>query len=165
MDTRSPIELLGAIVDEVDGLRQSDKRSHLPESLLREARDAVGTATKIGAQLSSLHDLAGQTITHVFDCLLRGEWLFYCQDGSYIAIEVQGYSDDAEICTARDYGGKGIANFLAPSDLHQVGLMTAEQCRQAERDIAVKKARLIKAHAERQLAEAAKTIADADADD
>ena len=163
MDTRSPVELLGAIVDEVEGLRRTDPKSHLPESLLREAREAVGAATQTGAALSSLHDLAGQTITHVFDCLLRGEWLFYCQDGSYIAIEVQGFSDDAEICTARDYGGKGISNFLAPSEMLQVGLMTADQCKQAEREIAVEKAKLIKARAERQLAEATKTLSDASA--
>ena len=38
---KSPIEILGEILDEVEGLRRTDARSHLPERLMREAKAAL----------------------------------------------------------------------------------------------------------------------------
>ena len=60
---RSPIELLGAVLDEVEGIRQTDKRSHLPKMLMLELKDALqpaGSVNGCGAQLRDVDGLVGE---------------------------------------------------------------------------------------------------------
>jgi len=74
---RSPIELLGAVLDEVEGIRQTDKRSHLPKMLMLELKDALqpaGSVNGCGAQLRDVGGLVGETIAQVFYGVSSWPW-------------------------------------------------------------------------------------------
>ncbi len=137
-DPRSPIELLGAILDEVEGLRRTDARSFLPEALVMEARRALdesgfglGALTK---RLTDPGDLQGRTIAHVFDGSLRsGDMLLLCTDGSFLVLEAGGGEDDPYICVAPQWSGPEIKDYLRPSDMVTAGLMTMQQMKEIER--------------------------------
>lgn len=138
---KSPADVLGAIIDEVEGLRRTDTRSHLPESLLREARMSLehhigGFGS--GSQLSEIHGLVGRTVSHVFDCdLKRAQIVIVCTDGAYLALDTELDGDDTYVSVdSRGFYGKnecGIAAYLKPADLVEVGLMTKAEQQQVER--------------------------------
>lgn len=138
---KSPAEVLCAIIDEVEGLRRTDSRSHLPESLLREARMALEECVGgfgSGSQLSEIHGLVGRTVSRVFDCdLKRAQVVIVCTDGAYLALDTELDGDDTYVSVdSRGFYGKseeGIASYLRPADLVEVGLMTKAEQQQVER--------------------------------
>lgn len=137
MEIRGPVEILGAIVDEVEGLRRTDPKSHLPECLLREARAALEVAVPIGEKpgskmLKDARDLEGRVVSHVFtDDLRSGQMVIACADGSFMALEVEGDRDeDGSISVMRGrYSGDHISAYLRDDDLVTLGLMTNEEKR------------------------------------
>lgn len=137
---KSPIEILGEILDEVEGLRRIDARSHLPERLMREARAALeadGKGLGSGSQLNSVEALVGRTVSHVFDGdLKRAQMLIVCTDGAFVALDTEQDGDEHFVTT---YGGgwgwkNGVADYLRPAELVEIGLMTKEQHRLLERE-------------------------------
>jgi len=138
---KSPAEVLGAIIDEVEGLRRTDTRSHLPEGLLREARMSLEASIGgfgSGSQMSDIHGLVGRTVSHVFDCdLKRAQIVIVCTDGAYLALDTELDGDDTYVSVdSRGFYGKnegGIAAYLKPADLVEVGLMTKAEQQQVER--------------------------------
>lgn len=157
MEIRGPVEILGAIVDEVEGLRRTDTKSHLPEFLLREARAALdeNTASASGAQLSAIDGLIGRTVSHVFeDGLNRAQVVIVCTDGSFIALECDGDADDGfiKVDTLRSYSEKsGLPAYLSPSGLVEVGLMTEAERKKLEHDEKLKAIEQAKKRAESQM--------------
>lgn len=153
---RSPIELLGAVLDEVEGIRQTDKRSHLPKMLMLELKDALqpaGSVNGCGAQLRDVDGLVGETIAQVFDCGLRnGDLVIVCESGAFIALEAEADGDDASISVCDRFNGdKGLLTYLRPSDMVTAGVMTQEAAREAERQEQIEAAR-------KQLARAQATV-------
>lgn len=146
-DPRSPIELLGAILDEVEGLRRTDARSYLPAPLLAEARMALdetglsGTATT--CLLRSVDDLAGRTVAHAFEGdLKRGDVLLMMTDGTFIVLEAEGGDDYNEASISLvSWGSADLRDYLRPHDLVTAGLMTHQQQREVERQERLEKAR------------------------
>lgn len=159
---RSPIELLGAILDEVEGLRRTDARSFLPTALIMEARLAleeagISTSPK-SKRLSYVEDLQGRTVEHVFDSeLKRGDLVILCSDGSFLPLEGNYDGDDHAYISVIGWGGHDLKEYLRPADLVKAGLMTLEEKREAERAEEVEKARkrLERAMADAKLAQAA----------
>ena len=148
MTDRSPIQLIGDILDEVEGLRRTDPRSHLPERLLAQMRDALAPHAPPGAATGpvDLTSLVGETIEHVFESgVTRGDVLILCSSGAFCVLEVGDPGDDSYISSLRGFGG--LKDHLKPRELEQVGLIT-----RAEREEADKK--LMVEAAERQLARA-----------
>jgi hypothetical protein len=141
MSIDTPIRLLEAIVDEVEGLRRTDARSFLPEPLLRRARDVLTPHTAApgagGAQLRSPDDLVGHTIAHVFDGSLKhGDLVLVTADGSFLALRAEGDDEEASIETCSSgYGptARTLASFVYPGDLKRAGLLSESECRQIER--------------------------------
>ena len=156
MRERSPVELLGAILDEVEGLRRIDPKSHLPKALLREAREVIGGVCGARQLLSDTGDLVGRTIDHVFTSgLLRGDALFLCSDGSYLVLAIDGTGDDAGIgVRSNAYTDKGIAEFLSRSDLCEIGLMSQAQRLEEECQEELKSAQAAVSAARQRLANA-----------
>lgn len=159
---RSPIELLGAILDEVEGLRRTDARSFLPVALIMEARLAledVGlAASPKSKKLSYVEDLQGRTVEHVFDGdLKRGDLVILCSDGAFLPLEANYESEDHAYISVIGYGGHDLKEYLRPADLLEAGLMTLEEKREAERAEEVEKARrrLERATADAKIAQAA----------
>lgn len=165
MTERSPVEILGAILDEVEGLRRTDQRSYLPETLIREARSVFGhTAEGIGTmQLRDPSALRGKIIEHVFYCSLDdGGLVLVCSDGAFLVLEAQSDGDAACIQPA-SYWGKSLADFLCPADQETAGLITAAQ-RQELENRQRKEAALDKVErAERAAAAARRDLADLEA--
>ena len=160
MQERGPIEILGAIIDEVEGLRRTDARSHLPDSLMREARAALEVHTVVGkpggAQLSSIDGLVGRTVSHVFDSdLRRAQVVILCADGSFLALESQRDADESYISvdTLRTWGppSRGLADYLNPADLVAAGLMTEAEATQIEKEAKKAEIDAAKARAETQI--------------
>lgn len=148
MITRSPIQLIGDILDEVEGLRRTDFRSFLPERLLSQMRETIepDVTTSGASGPVDLTSLVGDTIDHVFESgVTRGEVLILCASGAFCVLEVGDPGDDSYISSMRGFGG--IKDHLSPRELESVGLIT-----RAEREEADKKLLLEKA--ERQLARA-----------
>ncbi len=145
--SRSPIELIGAVLDEVEGIRQTDNRSHLPKMLMLELNDAIrpaGSVNRTGVQLSDVDGLVGETIAEVFDCGLRtGDLVIVCESGAFLALEAEADGDGgADIQVANRYtGDKGLITFLFPADLVKAGVMTLEESREAERQEQIEQAR------------------------
>jgi hypothetical protein len=146
---KSPAEVLGAIIDEVEGLRRTDARSFLPESLLREAKMAledsmgdIGTSS----QLSDIHGLVGRTVSHVFDCYLkRADVVIVCTDGAYLALDTE-QDGEGHYVGVDSYGfysrnTSGIAAYLQPAALVEVGLMTKAEQERIEREEKAEKLR------------------------
>lgn len=159
---RSPIELLGAILDEVEGLKRTDARSFLPTALVMEARLALEetgmAAIKKSKRLSCVDDLQGRTVEHVFDGdLKRGDLVILCSDGAFLPLEGSHDGDDIVYISAIGWGGHDLKEYLCPADLVAAGLMTLEEKREAERAEEVEKARkrLERAMADAKLAQAA----------
>ena len=159
---RSPIELLGAILDEVEGLRRTDARSFLPVALIMEARLAledVGlAASPKSKRLLYVEDLQGRTVEHVFDGdLKRGDLVILCSDGAFLPLEANYESEDHAYISVIGYGGHDLKEYLRPADLLEAGLMTLEEKREAERAEEVEKARrrLERATADARIAQAA----------
>lgn len=154
MEERSPVEILGAILDEVEGYRRTDSKSYLPVALIQEARAVfdIPPSSGLGASnsaspLTDVGDLEGRTISHVFDSnLKRGEILIACSDGAFLALQAEPDGEESYITTCGAYSGKCLADYLHPADLVIMGVMTKEQAKAAEHEAAVKKAR---ANAER----------------
>lgn len=160
--TRSPIELLGAILDEVEGLRRTDARSFLPDALIMEARLALGE-TGVGVarkfkRLANIEDLPGRTVEHVFDSDLKhGDLLILCSDGAFLVLEANhNGEDDAFIATAW-HRSNDIKEYLGPSSQVEAGLMTLTEKREAEKAAEIEKARkrLERAAADAKLAQEA----------
>lgn len=168
---KSPAEVLGAIIDEVEGLRRTDTRSHLPESLLREAKMSLetliggfGSGSQSGSQLSDIHGLVGRTVSHVFDCdLKRAQIVIVCTDGAYLALDTELDGDDTYVSVdSRGFYGKnegGIAAYLKPADLVEVGLMTRAERQQVERTEQEAKLKAMLKHNEEQAEIARKELA------
>lgn len=153
---RSPAEVLGAILDEVEGLRRTDARSHLPESLLREAKMAleVGANGLSSGQLNSIDGLVDRTVSHVFEGdLKRAQVVIVCTDGSFLALDSERDGDDAYInVDSRGFYAptvNGLTSYLRPPDLVEVGLMTKADQQKAEQEEKTEKLRsLLKRHEE-----------------
>lgn len=147
MSDRSPIEVLGAIIDEVDGLRKTDAKSHLPNALMREARallDTTSPTSAIGSKLSGTYELAGRTIDYVFDCgIKRCDLLIVCSDGGFIALRSDGSDEDAGISTCYSFNGKpeSLADYLEPDGLEECGLITSTQCEYMKAEMALSEAK------------------------
>ena len=137
---KSPVEILGEILDEVEGLRRTDARSYLPERLIREAKAALeagGLGLGSGPQLNSADELVGRTVSHVFDgCLKSAQMLIICTDGAFVALDTE--QDGDEHFVTDDSGGwgktNGAADYLEPAGLVEIGLMTKGQQKQLERE-------------------------------
>jgi hypothetical protein len=143
--TRSPIELLGAILDEIEGLKRTDSRIFLPPLLVLEMRSAINGGSETGEasnsqRLTSVHDLEGRTIANVFDCGLRiAQLLLLCTDGSFLALETEGFGDDTDIVTSH-YRKNSIEDYLSLDNMVEAGLMTLSQKQRMEKEEAEKKA-------------------------
>ena len=153
MDARSPVEILGAIVDEVDGFRRTDRKSHLPEPLLREARQALEglPGNRQSKILSDPAQLVGRTIEHVFDDgLKRGNLAIICTDASFLILDADGDEDDATIITlGKGYPGhSNIEDYVGPEDLLRLGLISKAQ-----------KDEIRKQELEKKISDAAATVA------
>lgn len=137
---KSPVEILGEILDEVEGLRRTDARSHLPGHLIREAKSALeygGPSHGPGPQLHSVDALVGRTVSHVFDSdLKRAQMLIICTDGAFVALDTGQDGDECWVTTDNGGWGKksGVADYLNPAELVEVGLMTKEQQKHLERE-------------------------------
>ncbi|KLR57303.1 hypothetical protein [Diaphorobacter sp. J5-51] len=135
---RSPIEILGAILDEVEGLRRTDAQSHLPEALIREARtvfDVGASATESnGVQLQYADGLEGRTVSHVFSSDLRmASIVIVCTDGAFLALDVED-DDGGSVCVhGGAMRGRTLADYLKPAELVAVGLMTEAERQRMER--------------------------------
>lgn len=164
MDERSPMEILGAILDEVEGLRQTDAKSYLPIALLREARlvfDAPAHSKSAQSMLSSIDELVGRTVTHVFDCNLKlGEVLIACSDGAFLVLESSQEGDDSYINTINSFGPKSLFDYLRPADLLTMGLLSKEQCAKFEREEKTKEAQETIERLERKVKDARKVLED-----
>lgn len=159
---RSPIELLGAILDEVEGLRRTDARSFLPAALIMEARLAledVGlSAIPNSKRLSYVEDLQGRTVEHVFDGDLKhGDLVILCSDGAFLSLEANHDGEDDAFIAVTWHRSNDLKEYLRPADLLEAGLMTLEEKREAERAEDVEKARkrLERAMADAKVAQAA----------
>ena len=136
---KSPVEILGEILDEVEGLRRTDARSHLPDRLVREAKavlEAGNPGLSSGMHLDSVDSLVGRTVSHVFDGgLKRAQILIICTDGAFVALHTEQDGDEHFVSadTGRWING-GVADYLAPAELVEIGLMTKEQQKQLERE-------------------------------
>lgn len=167
---KSPMDVLGAILDEVDGLRRTDARSHLPEFLLREARAALeaslgATANGRGSQLHELAGLVGRTVTHVFEGdLKRAQAVITCSDGSFIALETERDGDGSYIVVdgPRTWGppSNGLADYLWPRDLVDAGLMTKEEQQRLDREAIEAQLAALKERTEAQMARLRADLAD-----
>lgn len=170
MHVRAPIEILGAIIDEVEGLRRTDARSHLPEFLLREARAALeeglGSSGKSGgSQLDHLDSLVGRTVSHVFEGdLKRAQAVIACSDGSFLALETERDGDESYIVanSPRTWGppSNGLADFLWPKDLVDAGLMTKEEQQRLDREAKEAQLAALKERTEAQMARLRAELAD-----
>lgn len=145
---RSPAEVLGAIIDEVEGLRRTDARSHLPERLLSEARMAleVGTVGVGSGQLNSIDGLIGRTVSHVFEGdLKRAQMVIVCTDGSFIALDSERDCDYAyiQVHSRGVYAPtvSGLDSYLRPPALVDVGLMSKADQQKAEQEERAEKLR------------------------
>ena len=136
MNTRGPIELLGAIADEVEGLRKTDPSSSLPLTLLLEIRravDGVGNALTNSQRLSSIDDLKGRTVTHVFQSGLKtGDVLLLCDDGAFVVLAAVKDGDEASIST-HTYGSQ-LKDFLRPLAMREAGMLSVAEYETAEKE-------------------------------
>lgn len=145
--TRSPIELLGAILDEVEGLRRTDARSFLPDALITEARTTlgdpgVGVVARKSKRLACIEDLPGRTVEHVFDSDLKyGDLLILCSDGSFLSLDASHDGEDDAFITVSWHRSNDIKEYLGPSSQVEAGLMTLTEKREAERAEEVERAR------------------------
>ena len=159
---RSPIELLGAILDEVEGLRRTDARSFLPAALIMEARLTIGESgvevARKSKRLACIEDLVGRTVEHVFDSGLKhGDMVILCGDGSFLPLEVNDNGGDDAFISVTWHRANDIKEYLLPSSQVEAGLMTLREKREAERAEEVEKARktLERATADAKIAQAA----------
>lgn len=160
--SRSPLELLDAVLDEVEGLRRTDARSFLPAALVRELRAATApAATMPGTEHQQHHDLAdlvGRTITHVFDAdLRRGDAVIMCADGGFVVLEAERDGDETAYLRVHT-SGHAINEYLRPRDLMTLGLMSAEEKRKAEEQERVAAAEQAVQRAQAQLKRAQETL-------
>ena len=159
---RSPIELLGAILDEVEGLRRTDVRSFLPAALIMEARLVLGeTGVEVARKskrLASIEDLPGRTVEHVFDSGLKhGDLVILCSDGSFLSLDASHDGEDDAFITVSWHRSNDIKEYLGPSSQVEAGLMTLAEKREAEKAAEIEKARkrLERAAADAKLAQEA----------
>lgn len=159
---RSPIELLGAVLDEVEGLRRTDARSFLPAALIMEARLVLGeTGVEVARKskrLACIQDLPGRTVEHVFDSGLKhGDLVILCSDGSFLSLDASHDGEDDAFITVSWHRSNDIKEYLLPSSQVEVGLMTLAEKREAERKDEIERARklLERATAEAKIAQQA----------
>ena len=143
---RSPVELLGAILDEVEGLRRTDARSFLPAALILEARLALDEggveAVRTSKRLACIEDLQGRTVEHVFDSGLKhGDLVILCSDGSFLSLEASHDGGDDAFISVSWHRSNEIKEYLLPSSQVEAGLMTLKEKREAERAEEIEKAR------------------------
>lgn len=138
----SPIDVLGRILDEVQGVRQFDVLSHLPENLIQQAREAL-EALEVpthgdGQMLSSVGELEGRFITKVVECGLKsGDYLLMCSDGTFLVLEGADDGDGPYATAATSYrGARTIQTFMHPRTMVEVGLITSSAARELELDLA-----------------------------
>jgi hypothetical protein len=146
MTARSPIELVGAVLDEVEGLRRTDPLSHLPALMLLELRQCLddcgftATAGRAANMLRDPGDLEGRTIAKVFDGgLRRGDMLFTTTDGAFCVLDAENDGESTYITTCSV--GRGIDHFLSPSQMVEAGMMTTEEKATVERQEEIDRAR------------------------
>lgn len=160
MTERTAAEVLSDIVDEVAGYRPTDPRSFLPSPLLRAAREVLGERpTGAGQMLNSADSLAGRTVRQVFDDPKLGDLVFYCEDGCFLVLQADGDEDRAYL---REYNGYGhsrkIEDFLRPTDLVELGLMSRDEQQKAEQDAKLAEAKARATRLERLIAENKKEL-------
>lgn len=159
MQERGPIEILGAIVDEVEGLRRTDTKSHLPEFLLREARAALEVGVepfRNELQITDLEGLIGRTVSHVFSGNTKqASIVILCTDSSYLALEIDGGNGDEfiKVETPNRWGraGNGLKDYLYPRQLVEAGLMTDAERKQIEHDEKASALEKAKKHSEEKI--------------
>lgn len=164
---RSPIELLGAVLDEVEGIRQTDKRSHLPKMLMLELNEAIAppggrSALGGGTCLTDAEQLVGETITQVFEGDLRdGDILILCESGAFLVLEAENDGDSATINTLTRRSSTtthGLKDYLRPSGLESAGVITRAERMEAERQDRIKDAERMLARAQAQVNTAQATL-------
>jgi hypothetical protein len=168
MQERSPIEILGAILDEVEGLRRTDAQSHLPEFLLREARAALEVGTESSRnelQITDLDGLQGRTISHVFDGDLKSASIvLLCTDGAYLALEIDGGNGDEfiKVDSLSRWGraSHGLADYLWPRQLVAAGLMSDAERIRLEHEEKTKALERTKKSSEEKMERLRKELAD-----
>lgn len=159
---RSPVQLLGDILDEIEGLRRTDSRSFLPLNLLKEIREALampGRSSSGGALgPMPLNGLVGETIDHVFESgLIHGEALILCTSGAFVALKFEGDEEDGYLASLEGRGG--LDAYLKPQMLVSIGLMSREQQVAAENRALIESAEKEAARARASLKRAEETLA------
>lgn len=162
MSERKPVEILGAILDEVEGLRRTDPCSHLPMLLLREARDAVNAATSHdlkdeSGRIQYLEDIEGLTIVRAFGnsetqdgCGL----IFQFENGRFLALSAA--DDDGEDVPVEVDGSRharSLADYLSDRAQEEAGLTTRAEREAKEREKRKEGLRGLIADAERRAAD------------
>ena len=163
MPERSPVEILGAILDEVEGLRRTDPRSHLPMPLLREARDVVNAATAPpglqaqGGRIQYLEDTEGLTIVRAFGngdthdgCTL----VFQFDNGQFLALSASDDDGEAvpvEVDDSRH--ARTLADYLSDRAQEEAGLTTRAEREAKEREKRKEGLRSLIADAKRRAAD------------
>jgi hypothetical protein len=163
---RSPVEVLGDIIDEVEGLKRTDARSWLPPRLIALARAAVafGAASvkANGTSMGDLTELVGRTVAHVFESGdLRRDYdaVLLCSDGGFLVLNADDDSDGAYI-TAGAHGD--LTEIVRHEALQHAGLMSrkdAEEMRRKETEKRIADARRQVERAESALRRAEEDLA------
>ncbi len=134
--TKDPYSLIGRVLDECEGLRQTCSRSHLPPALLRDLRDALSPEPEDGSgfkHLTMINQMAGRSIRAVFEQnLRRGDVLLLFTDGAFIVLQAEADADGGYL-TAFASHEHALESYLAPEQLCELGLMSAEAVKEANR--------------------------------
>ena len=163
MSERKPVEILGAILDEVEGLRRTDPCSHLPMLLLREARDAVNAATAPhdlkaeGGRIQYLEDIEGLTIVRAFGnsetqdgCGL----IIQFDNGRFLALSASGDDgEDASVEVDDSRHARSLADYLNDRAQEEAGLTTRAEREAKEREKRKEYLRSLIADAKRRAAD------------
>jgi hypothetical protein len=162
----SPITVLEAVLDEVEGIRLPiDKRSFLPPALVRRLRAAIepeGPGTGQPQGLQTAEDMAGRTVAHVFDGGIgRADVLIVFTDATFIALKSDGYEDERSVSVHSGRGSK-LGDYLTPRDQLDAGLIdkaTYNQLTQEAADKRLKEAQQRAARARAELKRAEEEVA------
>lgn len=152
-DIRSPVQILEAILDEVEGFRQCDKRSHLPRALIAEAQAAVGApaVTRGFTSFNDASEMCGRTVAHTWDSnLIRGEMVIAFTDGGFIVLDVESDGcGEAGYIYVRSSAGLKLSEFVRPRELLQAGLIPQSEYDEIQKAEARKQAERAKRDLER----------------
>lgn len=155
---RSFVQLLEAVIDEVEGFRQTDPASHLPPTLMREIREAVECVGSAGAgrQLNELEDMRDRLVKAVITGDVKGgQALILFDDGSFIVLDADSYEPDTAdlVVRRRGTGESNLAHYLNPRDQASVGLISESRAKQLENEERAKLAKQKIVRLKSQLAE------------